>query len=70
MAGLPAGCGRDTPKAAVDNGKPAVPQSPAPPAPSAKAGGATHEVTLEVGGKQVAASDGVENTKRCSYTIK
>ncbi|MEU9299442.1 hypothetical protein [Streptomyces sp. NPDC048269] len=130
------GCGSDTPKGAVDNGKPAASRSPASPSPAAKTGGATHEVTLEVGGtgrtavmysgvdsgfeqqtlpwtktgtveltaaeqkvgylvnvvpgtitgpdgklqqapcvikvdgKQVAESDGVKNTKGCSYTIK
>ncbi|MFJ8018266.1 hypothetical protein [Streptomyces sp. NPDC096339] len=46
------GCGSDAPKPAADNGKPAASQSAAPvsSAPAAKAGGATHEVTLEVGG--------------------
>ncbi|MER6198891.1 hypothetical protein ABT234_16205 [Streptomyces sp. NPDC001586] len=45
------GCGSDAPKPAVDGGKPAA-ASPAPAssAPPAKSGGATHEVTLEVGG--------------------
>ncbi|WP_327413439.1 hypothetical protein [Streptomyces sp. NBC_01233] len=45
------GCGSDAPKPAADSGKPAA-ASPAPAssAPAAKAGGATHEVTLEVGG--------------------
>ncbi|MDX3535256.1 hypothetical protein PV721_12885 [Streptomyces sp. MB09-01] len=45
------GCGSDAPKPAADSGKPAA-ASPAPAssAPPAKAGGATHEVTLEVGG--------------------
>ncbi|MFB7181299.1 hypothetical protein ACFCYI_26785 [Streptomyces sp. NPDC056257] len=45
------GCGSDAPKPAVDSGKPAA-ASPAPAssAPPAKSGGATHEVTLEVGG--------------------
>ncbi|WP_329386783.1 hypothetical protein OG625_28800 [Streptomyces sp. NBC_01351] len=46
------GCGSDKPKPAVDDAKPAASQSPAPAssAPAAKTGGATHEVTLEVGG--------------------
>ncbi|OEJ31550.1 hypothetical protein [Streptomyces subrutilus] len=44
------GCGSDTPKPAADNGKPGASQSPASSAPAAKSGGATHEVTLEVGG--------------------
>ncbi|MEU9252430.1 hypothetical protein AB0D66_11365 [Streptomyces sp. NPDC048270] len=41
------GCGSDTPNPAADSGGPAASQSPAP---AAKGGGATHEVTLEVGG--------------------
>ncbi|WP_405941503.1 hypothetical protein [Streptomyces sp. NBC_00207] len=48
------GCGSDASKPAVDSGKPAAaspaPASSAPSAPPAKSGGATHEVTLEVGG--------------------
>ncbi|MEU7606710.1 hypothetical protein AB0B78_15705 [Streptomyces sp. NPDC040724] len=50
-AALLTGCGSDAPKPAVDSGKPAA-ASPAPAssAPAAKAGGATHEVVLEVGG--------------------
>lgn len=44
------GCGSDTPKTPADNAKPAASQSPATSAPAAKPGGATHEVTLEVGG--------------------
>ncbi|MEU9231814.1 hypothetical protein [Streptomyces subrutilus] len=44
------GCGSATPKPAADHGKPGAAQSPAPSAPAAKSGGATHEVTLEVGG--------------------
>ncbi|WP_405921270.1 hypothetical protein [Streptomyces sp. NBC_00122] len=50
VAVLLTGCGSGTPKAAAEGGKPAAAsQSPAS-APAAKAGGTTHEVTLEVGG--------------------
>ncbi|MFD9725657.1 hypothetical protein [Streptomyces sp. NPDC059072] len=47
------GCGSDAPKPAADDGKPAAASTSAAPAssaPAAKGGGATHEVTLEVGG--------------------
>ncbi|MFD3695994.1 hypothetical protein ACFWUZ_07515 [Streptomyces sp. NPDC058646] len=57
VAVLLTGCGSEDPKAAVDGGKPSAAPSPSatPPAGSsssapAKSGGATHQVTLEVGG--------------------
>lgn len=49
-AALLTACGSDLPKPASDNSEPSAAQSPASSAPPAKAGGATHEVTLEVGG--------------------
>ncbi|WP_329203261.1 MULTISPECIES: hypothetical protein [unclassified Streptomyces] len=53
---LLSGCGSDTseapktPKAPANEGKPAASPTAQPSAPPAKAGGAKHEVTLEVGG--------------------
>ncbi|MFE3558958.1 hypothetical protein ACFXKW_29480 [Streptomyces sp. NPDC059193] len=44
------GCGSDAPEPAADNGKPAASQSAGASTPAAKTGGASHEVTLEVGG--------------------
>ncbi|MFD6973105.1 hypothetical protein [Streptomyces sp. NPDC059979] len=48
VAVLLTGCGSEEPEPAADNAKPAASQSPSS-APAAS-GGATHEVTLEVGG--------------------
>lgn len=44
------GCGSDIPKPAFDKSTPSASHSPASTEPTAKPGGATHEVTLEVGG--------------------
>lgn len=49
-AALLTGCGSDIPKPALDRSTPSAAQTPASSAPPAKPAGATHEVTLEVGG--------------------